>query len=216
MITGIKNSWICASSETAIYCCYNGALVADVHGGFLLKAQDKQFSSKCFQESLREELCIAIAEAGDHPACAACTFKSQKRGNDVGTQYRSGIYFYTPEQEKAARESLAQHQKLMNRKIVTEILPAKKFYRAEEYHQQYLEKGADLVSSNLLRKAAMTQSDAMAKSSPDSENLILWLLGVCALESSVIIGDILSCNLVSPYYGLENDAVESGLVWPAR
>ncbi|RVW39372.1 Peptide methionine sulfoxide reductase A4, chloroplastic [Vitis vinifera] len=63
------------------------------------------------------------------------------QGNDVGTQYRSGIYFYTPEQEKAARESLEQHQKLMNRKIVTEILPAKKFYRAEEYHQQYLEKG---------------------------------------------------------------------------
>lgn len=63
------------------------------------------------------------------------------QGNDVGTQYRSGIYYYTPEQEKAARESMERHQKLMNRKIVTEILPAKKFYRAEEYHQQYLEKG---------------------------------------------------------------------------
>jgi peptide-methionine (S)-S-oxide reductase len=59
----------------------------------------------------------------------------------VGTQYRSGIYFYTPEQEKAARESLEHQQNLLNRKIVTEILPAKKFYRAEEYHQQYLEKG---------------------------------------------------------------------------
>ncbi|KAM0934235.1 putative peptide-methionine (S)-S-oxide reductase [Dioscorea sansibarensis] len=64
-----------------------------------------------------------------------------RQGSDVGTQYRSGIYFYTPEQEKAARESLEKHQKLLNRKIVTEILPAKKFYRAEEYHQQYLEKG---------------------------------------------------------------------------
>ncbi|KAK9291679.1 hypothetical protein L1049_019628 [Liquidambar formosana] len=63
------------------------------------------------------------------------------RGNDVGTQYRSGIYFYTPEQEKAALESLERQQKLLNRKIVTEILPAKKFYRAEEYHQQYLAKG---------------------------------------------------------------------------
>ncbi|TQE01706.1 hypothetical protein C1H46_012650 [Malus baccata] len=62
-------------------------------------------------------------------------------GGDVGTQYRSGIYFYTPEQEKEARESLEQHQKKVNRKIVTEILPAKKFYRAEEYHQQYLAKG---------------------------------------------------------------------------
>lgn len=64
-----------------------------------------------------------------------------RQGNDVGTQYRSGIYYYTPEQEKAAMESLEQQQKLLNRKIVTEILPAKKFYRAEEYHQQYLSKG---------------------------------------------------------------------------
>ncbi|XP_059627809.1 peptide methionine sulfoxide reductase A1-like [Cornus florida] len=64
-----------------------------------------------------------------------------RQGNDVGTQYRSGIYFYTPEQEKAALESMERQQKLLNRKIVTEILPAKKFYRAEEYHQQYLAKG---------------------------------------------------------------------------
>ncbi|KAF7831367.1 peptide methionine sulfoxide reductase A1-like isoform X1 [Senna tora] len=64
-----------------------------------------------------------------------------RQGNDVGTQYRSGIYYYTDEQEKAARESLEQHQKRLSRKIVTEILSAKKFYRAEEYHQQYLEKG---------------------------------------------------------------------------
>ncbi|KAK9045012.1 hypothetical protein V6N11_058902 [Hibiscus sabdariffa] len=64
-----------------------------------------------------------------------------RQGNDVGTQYRSGIYFYTPEQETAARESLEKQQKLLNRKIVTEVLPAKKFYPAEEYHQQYLAKG---------------------------------------------------------------------------
>lgn len=59
----------------------------------------------------------------------------------MGTQYRSGIYFYTPEQEKAALESQDKQQKILNRKIVTEILPAKKFYRAEEDHQQYLAKG---------------------------------------------------------------------------
>ncbi|KAI0500275.1 hypothetical protein KFK09_018485 [Dendrobium nobile] len=64
-----------------------------------------------------------------------------RQGNDVGTQYRSGIYYYTPEQEKAAKDSLDRHQTTLGRKIVTEILPAKKFYRAEEYHQQYLEKG---------------------------------------------------------------------------
>ncbi|KAK2988920.1 hypothetical protein RJ640_026188 [Escallonia rubra] len=64
-----------------------------------------------------------------------------RQGGDVGTQYRSGIYFYTPEQEEAALESKERQKKLLNRNIVTEILPAKKFYRAEEYHQQYLAKG---------------------------------------------------------------------------
>ncbi|CAL5404802.1 unnamed protein product [Camellia sinensis] len=68
-------------------------------------------------------------------------FSCRDKGNDVGTQYRSGIYFYTPEQEKAALESKERHQNVLNRKIVSEILPAKKFYRAEEYHQQYLAKG---------------------------------------------------------------------------
>lgn len=67
-----------------------------------------------------------------------------RSGNDVGTQYRSGIYYYTPEQEKEALESMERQQKLLNRKIVTEILPAKMFYRAEEYHQQYLAKGGRL------------------------------------------------------------------------
>ncbi|KAK4480636.1 hypothetical protein RD792_013714 [Penstemon davidsonii] len=64
-----------------------------------------------------------------------------RQGNDVGSQYRSGIYFYSPEQEKAALESKDRQHKILNREIVTEILPAKKFYRAEEYHQQYLSKG---------------------------------------------------------------------------
>jgi peptide-methionine (S)-S-oxide reductase len=63
------------------------------------------------------------------------------QGGDVGTQYRSGIYYYSPEQEETAKESLEKHQKSLNRKIVSEVLPAKKFYRAEEYHQQYLSKG---------------------------------------------------------------------------
>ncbi|EOA19464.1 hypothetical protein CARUB_v10001919mg [Capsella rubella] len=64
-----------------------------------------------------------------------------RQGKLVGAQYRSGIYFYTPEQEKLARESLEKQQTKLEDKIVTEILPAKKFYKAEEYHQQYLAKG---------------------------------------------------------------------------
>ncbi|GFZ11968.1 peptide met sulfoxide reductase 4 [Actinidia rufa] len=63
-------------------------------------------------------------------------------GGDVGTQYRSGIYYYNEDQARLARESMEAKQKEMgNKKIVTEILPAKTFYGAEEYHQQYLEKG---------------------------------------------------------------------------
>lgn len=60
----------------------------------------------------------------------------------MGAQYRSGIYYYNGEQERLAHESLESNQRELNdKKIVTEILPAKRFYRAEEYHQQYLEKG---------------------------------------------------------------------------
>ncbi|KAH6809390.1 peptide met sulfoxide reductase 4 [Perilla frutescens var. frutescens] len=64
-----------------------------------------------------------------------------RQGNDVGTQYRSGIYYYTETQEKIAKESVEAKQKELKKKIVTEVVPAKRFYRAEEYHQQYLEKG---------------------------------------------------------------------------
>ncbi|XP_020693800.2 peptide methionine sulfoxide reductase A4, chloroplastic-like, partial [Dendrobium catenatum] len=75
-----------------------------------------------------------------------------RQGNDVGTQYRSGIYYYSPEQEKAARETLENQQKILGRKVVTEILPAKKFYRAEDYHQQYLEKGGRIGSKQSASK----------------------------------------------------------------
>jgi len=66
-----------------------------------------------------------------------------RQGQDVGTQYRSVIFFHTPEQEAAAiasKEELQATAKYRNREIVTAITPASQFYRAEEYHQQYLEK----------------------------------------------------------------------------
>jgi peptide-methionine (S)-S-oxide reductase len=65
-----------------------------------------------------------------------------RQGPDVGTQYRSAIFFHTPEQEAAAaasKEKLEESGKHA-RPIVTEITPAAPFYRAEEYHQRYLEK----------------------------------------------------------------------------
>ena len=65
-----------------------------------------------------------------------------RQGPDVGTQYRSVIFYYTPEQEATARASKAALEKSgrFARPIVTEISPAQKFWRAEDYHQRYLEK----------------------------------------------------------------------------
>ncbi len=65
-----------------------------------------------------------------------------RQGPDVGSQYRSAIFFHTPAQEATARESKARlaAAKRFRRPIVTEIEPAATFYRAEDYHQQYLEK----------------------------------------------------------------------------
>ena len=70
--------------------------------------------------------------------------QGMRQGNDVGTQYRSGIYATTPAQKKAAEESKALFGKALAAKrfgaITTEILDAPPFYFAEDYHQQYLAK----------------------------------------------------------------------------
>ena len=65
-----------------------------------------------------------------------------RQGPDVGTQYRSVIFFHSPEQEVAARASKERLESsgVYKRPVVTEITPATEFWRAEEYHQQYLEK----------------------------------------------------------------------------
>jgi peptide-methionine (S)-S-oxide reductase len=70
--------------------------------------------------------------------------QGMRQGNDAGTQYRSGIYVFTPEQRKAAEASKAAYEKAIKGKgygpITTEILDAPEFYFAEDYHQQYLAK----------------------------------------------------------------------------
>jgi peptide-methionine (S)-S-oxide reductase len=65
-----------------------------------------------------------------------------RQGPDVGTQYRSAIFYHDAEQESEARASKAELEKehVFKRPIVTEIKPAGEFYRAEDYHQQYFEK----------------------------------------------------------------------------
>ncbi|MBI2176694.1 peptide-methionine (S)-S-oxide reductase MsrA [Candidatus Woesearchaeota archaeon] len=63
-----------------------------------------------------------------------------KQGPDVGTQYRSVIFYHDRKQKIAAEKSRQQQQKKTKGRIATEIVAAQPFYRAEEYHQQYLEK----------------------------------------------------------------------------
>lgn len=67
-----------------------------------------------------------------------------RQGVDIGTQYRSGIYYYDDEQKELANASKEAFQKELEKigkgEITTEILPVKEFYYAEDYHQQYLHK----------------------------------------------------------------------------
>ena len=64
-----------------------------------------------------------------------------RQGPDIGTQYRSAVFYHDAEQEKAAKESMKNLQESMPEKnVVTEITPAKEFFKAEEYHQRYFEK----------------------------------------------------------------------------
>jgi peptide-methionine (S)-S-oxide reductase len=73
--------------------------------------------------------------------------QGMRQGNDVGTQYRSGIYVTSPEQRRAAEASRDAYQKVLTKAgygpITTEILEAPEFYYAEDYHQQYLDKNPD-------------------------------------------------------------------------
>ena len=62
-----------------------------------------------------------------------------RQGNDVGTQYRSVIYYQSAEQEKVARKVLAEMAGVWDAPIVTELASAQPYYRAEDYHQNYFE-----------------------------------------------------------------------------
>ena len=71
-----------------------------------------------------------------------------QQGPDFGSQYRSVIFYHSPAQKKTAETSKKTYQKKMDKKIVTEIVPAMTFYPAEDYHQKYLEKRG-LVSCHI-------------------------------------------------------------------
>jgi peptide-methionine (S)-S-oxide reductase len=65
-----------------------------------------------------------------------------RQGPDWGKQYRSAVFYHSPEQEAAAKQTIARltEEKRFSKPIVTQVVPAETFWRAEEYHQKYLEK----------------------------------------------------------------------------
>jgi len=73
--------------------------------------------------------------------------QGMRQGNDVGTQYRSGVYYFGEQQRAAAERTRDDYQRALAKAgygaITTEILPAPEFYFAEDYHQQYLSKNPD-------------------------------------------------------------------------
>lgn len=73
-----------------------------------------------------------------------------RQGNDVGSQYRSGIYVHNENQYKIALASKENEQTKYLNPIVTEILPEKEWYPAEEYHQRYLEKNGQCATTGNL------------------------------------------------------------------
>jgi peptide-methionine (S)-S-oxide reductase len=68
-----------------------------------------------------------------------------RQGNDVGTQYRSAVFYHSPEQRKVTEEVIAAltKEKVFDRPIVTEVVPAAPFYLAESYHQEYFARNPD-------------------------------------------------------------------------
>ena len=78
---------------------------------------------------------------------------ANRQGNDIGSQYRSAIFFHSPEQKATAERVKAQVDASgkWKRPIVTEIVPAQTFYPAEEYHQDYLEKNPGGYTCHFLR-----------------------------------------------------------------
>ena len=80
--------------------------------------------------------------------------QGNRQGPDVGSQYRSAVYFHSPEQEEAALASRARVRAQLTVPVTTEVVPAGEFFEAEDYHQQYFEKSGRTSCHAGLRAAA--------------------------------------------------------------
>jgi peptide-methionine (S)-S-oxide reductase len=83
---------------------------------------------------------VSFAELADKFFSLHDPTQLNRQGPDVGHQYRSAIFFHSPEQEREAIAAKERAQTEHRSQVVTEIVPAKPFWRAEDYHQRYLEK----------------------------------------------------------------------------
>lgn len=75
-----------------------------------------------------------------------------RQGPDFGSQYRSAIFYFNDKQKKEAIDSMKEEQRKLTKKIVTEIVPAGKFYLAEDYHQDYVDKHPGSCHVPILKK----------------------------------------------------------------
>lgn len=96
------------------------------------------FAEVCYVEY--DEEVITIKEVLDKFWAVVNPTSLNRQGNDVGSQYRSGIYYFDELDVQAIKESVNELQKNYEKKIVTEIKPLENYFKAEEYHQDYLKK----------------------------------------------------------------------------
>lgn len=96
------------------------------------------FAEVCYVEY--DENIISLKEVLDKFWQVVNPTTLNRQGNDVGSQYRSGIYYFDEEDIAIIKESIAEIQKNYEKKIVTEVKPLENYYKAEEYHQDYLKK----------------------------------------------------------------------------
>lgn len=96
------------------------------------------FAEVCYIEY--DEEIISLKEVLDKFWAVVNPTSLNRQGNDVGSQYRSGIYYFDDKEVPIIEESIRELQKNYDKKIVTEVKPLDNYYRAEEYHQDYLKK----------------------------------------------------------------------------
>lgn len=139
---------------------------------------------------------IALEELLEHFFRIIDPFSVNKQGNDVGRQYRTGIYYTNPKDEAAIRRFLQRMQEKYTRSIAVEVEPLRNFVTAEEYHQDYLIKNPHGYCHINLNLAQVPLHDEAAFKVPDAKSLKEKLT---ALEYSVTQEKATERPFSSPY-----------------